>query len=378
VFACRCYVKEVIMEKIKNIATIVLFTAIIFCFSIANIIVPDAGISFSERRSLKQFPLFSVRDVLSGDFFSNFEKYALDQFVLRDRFRSIKAFMNFNVFKQKDYNGIYIINGNISRIDYPLNEKAVMYAADKISSIYTRYLSNISAAYAVIPDKNYFLARDNGYLCMDYDIMLGILAENIRGVKYINIFGTLSADDYYRTDIHWRQERIIQTADKLLEELGTGVKASDVSYTVKRLYPFYGAYYGQAAVATEPDTLVYLTNDNIEKARVFDHYYSEYGSIYEPEKFTGVDPYEVFLAGQKPVVTVENPNSETNRGLLLFKDSFGNSIAPLLLAGYSRITLIDLRLVSSDALGDLIDFSEYHDALFLYCTQTLNNGYMLK
>lgn len=366
------------MEKIRNIATTVLFVIIIFGFSTVNIIVPDARLSFSERRLLAQAPAFSLKDVLGGDFFGKFESYTLDQFVFRDGFRGLKAFMNLQVFRQKDNNGIYIINGNISKLDYPLNEKSVLNAAEKISRIYNKYLKGINTAYAIIPDKNYFLAEANGYPSIDYDKMAEIMNKNINGVKYINIFGTLTIDDYYRTDIHWKQESLFGTADRLLEEMGISIKASDIGYIQKKLYPFLGAYYGQAAVKTKPDTLIYLTNDVIEKAHAYDHYYREYGSIYDPEKFSGVDPYDVFLSGQKPLVTIENPDSTTKRGLLLFRDSFGNSIAPLLLAGYSKITLIDLRLVSSEALGELIDFSEYQDALFLYCTQTLNNSYMLR
>lgn len=365
-------------NSIKNIATTVLFIIVIFGFTIGNIVMPDLEISYSERRTLTQLPGFSSRELFEGEFFSNFEKYILDQFVFRDKFRGLKAFMKFNILKQKDNNRIYIADGHISKLEYPLNEKSILNAADKINGIYNKYLKNINTKYAIVPDKNFFLASANGYISIDYNRLTEIINENITDAKYIDIYESLSIDNYYRTDIHWSQDKLIETADRILSGMGNSKKASDVNYTQKKLYPFYGTFYGQAAVSFEPDSLVYLTNDTLENARVYDHYYKEYGSIYEPEKFNGVDPYDVFLSGQKPLVTVENPDSTTNKGLLLFKDSFGNSIAPLLLAGYSKITLIDLRLVSSDALGELIDFSEYQDALFLYCTQTLNNSYMLK
>lgn len=365
-------------DNIKNIAVTVLFIIVIFGFMVGNIIMPDAVISYSERRTLTQMPKFSQKALLDGDFFKKFEEYALDQFVFREKFRGLKAFVNFNILKQKDNNGIYIVNGFISNLDYPLNEKSVLNAANKISGIYNKFLKNINTSYSIIPDKNFFLASDNDYLSIDYNKMIEIMGKNISDVKYIDIIESLSIDDYYRTDVHWSQDRLIDTADKLLNEMENDKKASDNNYTQKELYPFYGSFFGQAAVSIEPDTLIYLTNNTLENAKVFDHYYNVYGSIYEPERFDGVDPYDVFLSGQKPLITIENPDASVNKGLLLFKDSFGNSIAPLLLNGYSKITLIDLRLVSSDALGDLIDFSEYQDAMFLYCTQTLNNSYMLR
>ena len=96
-----------------------------------------------------------------------------------------------------------------------------------------------------------------------------------------------------------------------------------------------------------------------------------------PEKFGGIDPYDVFLSGALPLISIENKENGTGRELLLFRDSFGSSIAPLLLEGYSKITLIDLRYISADILGKYIEFKD-QDVLFLYNTQVINNRYMLK
>lgn len=365
-------------NNIKNITTTILFSIILFGLMVGGILVPDKKISFSERRNLTEAPKFSFEDLFSGDLFSKFEKYSLDQFIFRDDFRGLKAFTKFNILRQKDNNGIYIVNGFINKLEYPLNKKSVLNASNKINQIYDKYLQNMNVYYSIIPDKNYFLASDNGYLSIDYNTMAQLMNDNISELKYINLYESLSIGDYYRTDIHWSQDKLISTADKILQEIGNEKKASDIDYERNELYPFYGSYYGQAAVNVNPDTLIYLTNNTIKKAKVYDHYYKVYGNIYEPEKFTGVDPYDVFLSGQKPLITIENSDSSSNKGLILFRDSFGNSIAPLLLVSYSKITLIDLRLISTNVLSEYIDFSEYQDALFLYCTQTLNNSFMLK
>lgn len=345
---------------------------------IGNFAAPDKEVSASERRTLAKLPEFSMQKLFSGDFFSDFDKYSLDQFIFRDDFRGFKAFVKYNILRQKDNNGIYMVNGIINKLEYPLNEKSVLNAANKLNDIYNRYLRDINTKYAVIPDKNYFLASENGYLSIDYSRMTGLMDENISEIGYIDLFKSLSIDDYYRTDIHWDQDRLIGVADKILEEMGNAARASDAKFTRRELYPFYGSYYGQAAVKANPDTLVYLTNSTLDSAMVFDHYSGTYGKIYEPERFTGIDPYDVFLSGPQPLLTIENPDSPTNRGLILIRDSFGSSIAPLLLCGYSKITLVDLRMISAEILGSYIDFTEYQDALFLYSTSILNNSYMLK
>ncbi len=68
---------------------------------------------------------------------------------------------------------------------------------------------------------------------------------------------------------------------------------------------------------------------------------------------------------------MENATAENSRELILFRDSFGSSIAPLLLDGYSKITLVDIRYIHPDLLGKFVDFRGC-DVLFLYSSLVLN------
>jgi len=362
----------------KNIIVIICFITILTGMMAVNIIKADANFSYSERRKLAGFPQFSSKKLFSGDLFDDFEKYFLDQFIFRDGFRSIKAIGSYYLFKKLDNNDVYIADGSISKILYPLNEKSTANAAKKLNEIYEKYLQGMKVYYSVIPDKNYFLASKNGYPEIDYAKMIGILDQNIRNMRYIDLFDSLSIDDYYKTDIHWSQDRIITAANRLLEAMGSEVMIDKNQFIEKDLYPFYGSYSGQLALRTAPDKLVYLTNEMLEKAVVYDHETKTVTTVYVPEKFTGTDPYDVFLSGAKALLEITNPENPDGRELILFRDSFGSSIAPLLLAGYSKITLVDLRYISTDVLGKYIKFSDNQDVLFLYNTMIINNSYMLK
>ena len=97
------------------------------------------------------------------------------------------------------------------------------------------------------------------------------------------------------------------------------------------------------------------------------------GGIYDMEKAEGKDPYEMFLSGSLSLITIENPNAKDDRELIIFRDSFGSSIAPLLVEGYSKITLVDIRYLRTDYLDRFVDF-ENQDVLFLYSTLVLNNS----
>ncbi len=136
--------------------------------------------------------------------------------------------------------------------------------------------------------------------------------------------------------------------------------------------PFNGVYVGQSALICMPDTISYLTNDVLERVEV-----EGAKAVYDMDKAKGKDSYEMFLSGNQPIITMRDTENTEGKRLILFRDSFGSSIAPLLMSGYSEIVLVDLRYISSDMLGEYVDF-ENADVLFLYSTLMLNNSLGMK
>ena len=151
-------------KKISNIITTVLFSGIVGGFFLWHIAAPDKTVTESERRRLASFPEFSLSALESGTFVNNFEKYALDQFPLRDGFRSAKAICEYNVFLKRDNNDIYFTDGYLAKLEYPMKENSVISAAVKFNKLTDKLLGNSDVYFAMVPDKNYFLAEKNGYL----------------------------------------------------------------------------------------------------------------------------------------------------------------------------------------------------------------------
>ena len=97
-------------------------------------------------------------------------------------------------------------------------------------------------------------------------------------------------------------------------------------------------------------------------------------SVYNMEKWqTSSDKYDVYLSGATPLLTIENKNGPKGKELLLFRDSFGSSITPLLIENYEKITLIDSRYISTKILDNYINFKN-QDVLFLYSTLIVNQN----
>jgi len=360
------------MEKKRIKIYVLLVAAVFFGVTAFAWFKPADDFSVTERRQLKQFPAFSIQTLLSGKFMSQFEEYALDQFPLRDTFRSIKAFTHLYVFQQADNNDVYRAEGYVSKLDYPLSEKALSNAVRKFQSIYDAYIAGSEAKvyHSVIPDKNAFLAEENGYPAYDYAEMYDYLQDNLPDMAYIDIAGLLELEDYYDTDTHWKQERIVDVARALAKAMDVQLTAEYEAVVLEQ--PFYGVYYGQLALPIEPDQIKYLTHEMFADCTIINHDMNREMAMYDMEKAAGRDPYEMYLSGSLSVITIENPHATTEKELVIFRDSFGSSLAPLMVEGYQKITVLDARYLNEKMIGKFVTFTD-QDVLFIHSAGVINN-----
>lgn len=364
-------------DRVKNIVTVVMLAAILAGLALFSWFGPKETYSMSERRYLAEFPEITGETIMSGEAMKQFETYAVDGFPMRDSFRKLKAVFSKYALLQKENNGNYYVDGFAAKLEYPLNDKSVVNAAEHFGAVYDKYLKDTdSRVYlSVIPDKSYFLAQKNGYPSLDYDKMVSMLREKLPYMKYIDIFPLLEAEDYYKTDTHWKQECITDVADKLVSSMGETIPDSYVENRLEE--DFYGVYYGQMMLPMKPEKITYLTNDVIDSFKAYDFEHSTDMDIYDMEAAKGPDAYNLYLKGSISLLTVENPSAKSDRELIVFRDSFGSSIGPLLAQGYAKTTFIDIRYISSGFIGSFVDFEDA-DVLFLYSTGLLNNSDTLK
>lgn len=359
------------MQKIGAVLLVILWlglSAFAWC-------KPAGEFSDAERRPLDQMPEISAQTLLDGKFMTAFEDYTLDQFPLRDSFRQLKSLFHYYVLNQKDNNGIYIADGYAAEMEYPLDTASVESALKLFNRVYEKYLKTQGSTVftAVVPDKSYYLAEDNGYLSMDYEALFAAVQEGMSWATYVDLTDCLSVSDYYYTDTHWRQENLLPVAQKLAAAMGvTQPQKSDFTQTALER-PFYGVYYGQAALPMAAETMYVLENELLKNCTVYNYETGKETAVYDLEKLYSKDQYDVFLSGPQSLLTVTNPNAKTDRELLVFRDSFGSSLVPLLLQDYAKVTLIDIRYIHVDMLERFVEFKG-QDTLFLYSTLVLNKN----
>lgn len=420
--------------NIKNIAVIVIFSLFVFGFFVACLFHSPEKFSESERRDLAQFPDINLDSVLDKTAIQGFDKYSADQFPLRETLLDVYRWYRLNLVKPKAVQSVVdsvvkpstpdkpkvnvnIVNdyaeaeGWLAKVNTSLN---VDFTLEQINQIYDRYLkgSGGKVYYSVIPMKDYFFAEKYGTLSLDYGKLFEKLENGLPSeFSYIDIMGLLALEDYYRTDTHWSQDKILDVRDKLLLAIG-GADEIKGDYTTEKFESFEGVYYSNAPVkGVEPDTLYYLTNDILNALKVYEIEVKtdkvgnvvevvetlDQNGVYNLNAFVkhenkAFEPYDAFLGGVRNFLRIENPNATTDKEIIVFRDSFGASIGPLLAEGYSKIYLIDLRgsIIESrtetfgsntftipglDAFGDKLDF-ENKDVLFLYCAEMLNSRAM--
>ncbi len=292
---------------------------------------PAKEISESERRPLAQLPEISLNSLSSGKFMEIFEDYTLDQFPLRDSFRTLKSLFHYYVLQQTDNNDIYLEGQYAAKLEYPLNQVSVNRALSLFNKINDQYLqgTDCNVYLSVIPDKGYFLTRENGYPAMDYARLFSQMQTQMPWAQYVDITGNLTVEDYYRTDTHWRQEKLVDIADKLCAAMGVQA-AGEETYTPHTLdRPFYGVYYGQAALPLPAEEITILESDLLSGCTVYNHETGKTGTVYDMNKLTSPDLYDVYLSGAQALLTIENPNAKTDRELVVFRDSYGSSLVPL-------------------------------------------------
>ena len=117
-------------------------------------------------------------------------------------------------------------------------------------------------------------------------------------------------------------------------------------------------------IVSRYDGVYYLENDKNNQ-------------VYIEENLEKMDSYDIYLDGASSYIEIINDRVLSDRELVIFRDSFSSSLAPLLIEYYSKITLIDIRYINSEMYLDKINFDN-QDVLFLYSTLLVNNSYTLK
>jgi len=359
------------MLKLREIISCVIFIGFIGVFFVLNLIIPEPDILVSERRIPAKFPEISLNAIMDGTFMSGFDDYASDRFVFRDTFRSIYAFQILDVFRQTDKSGLYRCNsvglGEFRRVDtasFRQTAERINRAAGMVAA------SDVNIYYSIVPDKSIYAERY--YPGFNLDIAESVILDVLGQYNYIRVADIVGADMFYKTDLHWDQSKISDAASHILSAMNANPVINN--HPVVTVGEWSGVYTGQLAVPAAPDMMSYVDVPSLNVMYLNDRTLEfDPGPLYDFDRFNGIDPYDMFLRGPQPLITIENPAAAESKELYLFRDSFGSSLAPLMAETYSKITVIDLRYINLQILDQFFEFTPGSDVLFIFSSQIFNN-----
>ncbi len=272
-----------------------------------------------------------------------------------------------------DEHDLYYIDGGMYEPVGEFDEGSVEFFTEKLSTLKDMLPTDSNFYYSIIPNKAYYI-EDNPYDVYDYDAMFTILGENLSEFTYIDITNNLSLDSYFLTDNHWKQEEL----GGVMGTLGEAMNLSPQSVYSESVVEGFSGLYARRAEVTDTEQLSYLTSSATEQVKVHNaETDTVHDGVYDYTALESDNLYDMFLYGAAPVLTITNDSVDTERELLIFRDSFAAALVPLMLDSYSKITVVDLRFISTELLPDYADL-EADDVLFLYSTELVNNARLLR
>lgn len=368
-------------RKYKNIYVklmAIMFLVTIFSFVGLNLIVKDKQFSENENRLLEQKPKFTLDRLFEGRYTKKYEKYTVDQMVGRDKFIKIKTKAD-DLMGKNSENGVfkcddgYLIEsfGKPNEEYLKANIEAINKFADKHKNIKTSMLIAPTAV-NILEDKLPAFAP-----VYNQDEYLSRLSKSIDNkINFVNISSEMKKHKdeyiYYKTDHHWTTLGAYYAFLDFANQ--SGLKTQPNSYDKYRVSnDFYGTLYSKSGYKVKPDQVDIYTPKNKNDQVIVEYKEEKKKSptIYESEALKKKDKYEVFLGGNHPVVDIKT-TSESDKTLLLIKDSYANSFVQFLTPYYKEIIMVDPRYYYED-IEKLIKEKNVTDLLYLYNANTFFN-----
>lgn len=368
-------------RKYKNVyikLMTIMFLLTIFVFVGLNLTIKDKEFSENENRILQQKPKFTFDRLFEGRYTKKYEKYTVDQIVGRDEFIKVKTNVD-SLLGKNNENGVYKGEDGYLIEDFNKPNKEYLEANIKAINKFANKHKDINQYMLIAPNSVNILSDKlpNFAPVYDQDKYLKELDKSVDNkVKFINVSDSLKDHKkeyiYYKTDHHWTTLGAYYAFLDFANQAGLDVNPNGYEkYRVSN--DFYGTLYSKSGYKVEPDKIdIFTPKDKNDQVIVeYKEEKKKSPTIYNSEALKKKDKYEVFLGGNHPLIDIKT-TSESDKVLLLVKDSYANSFVQFLTHYYKEIIMVDPRYYYED-IEKLIKDKNITDMLYLYNSNTFFN-----
>lgn len=353
----------------------VLALSVIFLFS------PKADFSENENRYLQAFPSLTWEDVESGAFMEEIDRYLCDHFPFRDLFISLKTRTEILAGKQK-IGQVYVGKDGylIEAYKEPENTEQIggilKAFADKLKDQPVELdLMLVPTAVCIYEDKLPSLAF-SGLGGEQQKTAAKIYGAS--GIHPIDCTEELLAHKeegqlYYKLDHHWTTFGAYAGYLAFCKEKGLEPVALNDLEAKIATEDFRGTIYSKVNDYSRPGEEIVIYLDPSAELTVFYEDTNETtDSLYALEYAEKKDKYSLFLNNLHPLIQITNEKAETDRELVLIKDSYANSMVPFLIHNFKRIYVFDTRYYKWGPSSFIQEHEGVTDVLILYNMNTLD------
>ena len=344
---------------------------------------PNPDYSASEKRYLSEKPTLSEEDLLSGRFMDDTEDYMKDRFPLRTMLVSLKVSID-RLLGKKESQGVYFLKDNTLAEGFTHPTEEAFNDTDRAVSgflkncgIENRYFLLSPTAVWLKADKlpgNAPSDDQNAYITEVFEA----LPEDVTAVDVRAAFKENQKNHqiYYATDHHWTTDGAYYAAMELLKAMGEEPESLYERGVI--LDSFVGSLAAKSGfpVVTPDDVAIYRSASEPVYTVTYEKEHEMKASVYDARGLYSTDPYTVFFGGNYAEVTIEQM-TESERKLLIIKDSYANALIPFLIPYFREIRIVDPRYYYDD-ISLLLEQEAFTDVLFLYNANTYSEDTSLK
>ena len=414
------------LRRRTEVLTVGIITAFILCFSVWCLVAPKQTFSENENRALASWPVYSFDTLKDGSYMSGIQTYLSDHFPLRDPFMTLKTKYEM-LTGREEINDIYLAKDGyyIEAYKTPKQQKKIITQFQKLQdAITTNAKQNvrvmlvptaISTYNAKLPGS----APDRGVL-RQVDTMNEIYAA-LPNMQKVDAWSALQAAAAEEDTDHTRASGNADDAQPVAGTNNAGSAASmagagasgsgsastaglyyhtDHHWTTHGAYVGYQAYCGAAGIEPIPEadfqqtcvttdfhgTIFSKLHDSTVPGDAITLYenpanqltvsYPDTGEVtdtlYNRDYLAQKDKYSMFLNNLHPLVEITNARADSDRQLVLIKDSYANSMVPFLVNHYQKIYVFDTRYYRFGPSSFINEHPDVTDVLLLYNMNTID------
>jgi len=368
-----------IISKITALLTIV-FIAI---FSVCTFFGKKKDYSVDENRPLAAAPTVKAGELYDGRTAEKLDRCMTDHFAGRSSW-FVGSTLIQKELSESIVNGVYVseerlINAEQSSDAEPVASADIFenFAENYDGMVYFAAIPTSAGVYGDVLPSHITGPSESQQISELYEALDG----DIRKIDAYNILKMLKDNYiYYRSDTKWTSYGAYCVYKTVIQKLGIIPTAYD-KFSIEHVTDnFRGDLYNRtmskAPRADIMDVFEYREGAEVTSCIVVrrDGINAE-GKIFDKSRLETGDMYSMYLGEPVPVMRITT-SANTDKKLLVIKDSFADCFVPFLLQHYSEITVLDPSVMSG-GMSAYVDPNEYEQTLFLFGIDSLGDRKML-